>query len=204
MTSRILVIDDESDVRLSVHGVLARAGHEVATAGSALEALTILGQACFDLLLVDYRLPDAFALDVLRRGRTICPETEVIVMTAAAEVSLAADAIKRAAYDILPKPFSRRDLERVVGHALERQALVRENRRLRSQLGAVADVVGTGPGSDAEGGVGMIQVPIGTPLEAVERLLIDETLRRTGGNKQRAASLLGIAARTIYRKLASN
>jgi two-component system response regulator HydG len=44
-------------------------------------------------------------------------------------------------------------------------------------------------------------VPVGTPLEEVERLLIRETLRTTGGNKQRAASLLGIATRTIYRKL---
>lgn len=47
----------------------------------------------------------------------------------------------------------------------------------------------------------VIPVPVGTPLEEVERLLIAETLRKTGGNKQRAASMLGIAARTIYRKL---
>jgi two-component system response regulator HydG len=47
----------------------------------------------------------------------------------------------------------------------------------------------------------VVPVPIGTPLEEVERLLIQETLRATGGNKQRAADLLGIAARTIYRKI---
>jgi two-component system response regulator HydG len=54
------------------------------------------------------------------------------------------------------------------------------------------------------GALDTIPVSVGTRLEEVERLLIAETLRRTGGNKQRAAGLLGIAARTIYRKLAAN
>ena len=54
------------------------------------------------------------------------------------------------------------------------------------------------PGS---GGAQTLRVPIGTPLEEIERLVIQETLKSTGGNKQRAADLLGIAARTIYRKL---
>jgi len=63
-------------------------------------------------------------------------------------------------------------------------------------------VRGTAPaGADEAGRPPMVAIPIGTPLEEVERLLIKETLRTTGGNKQRAADLLGIAARTIYRKL---
>jgi two-component system response regulator HydG len=60
------------------------------------------------------------------------------------------------------------------------------------------------PHREPKPSAGMIRVPLGTPLEEVERLVIDETLRRTGGNRQRAAEMLGIAARTIYRKLAGD
>ncbi len=59
-----------------------------------------------------------------------------------------------------------------------------------------------GPGRSRSAGERVIAVPVGTPLEDVERLVISETLRHTGGNKAQAASLLGISARTIYRKQA--
>ena len=59
-----------------------------------------------------------------------------------------------------------------------------------------------GPVPELSAGERVIAVPVGTPLEDVERLVISETLRHTGGNKAQAASLLGISARTIYRKQA--
>jgi len=93
-------------------------------------------------------------------------------------------------------PGNIRELEHAVEHAvvlamgrtIEPEHLPDHVRRSRGLAGE-------------DGGPPVVQVPVGTPLEEVERLLIRETLRTTGGNKQRAASLLGIAARTIYRKL---
>jgi len=110
------------------------------------------------------------------------------------------DTISRAAMDRLCAfhwPGNVRELQ----HAIERAVVLAtghtiEEDHLPDTLRAPAPHPPARPG-DAP----VISVPIGTPLEEVERLLIQETLRTTGGNKQRAADLLGIAARTIYRKL---
>ena len=93
-------------------------------------------------------------------------------------------------------PGNIRELE----HAVERAVVLATGRSVETDH--LPDAVrAPQPALTADGGPRTIPVPVGTPLEEVERLLIRETLRTTGGNKQRAASLLGIATRTIYRKL---
>jgi len=132
--SRILIVDDEAELRQSIWHIVSRLGHETVLAGSGEEALDALRTQHIDLIVTDLRLPAIDGLELLRRARAASPHVEVIVMTAFGNVPLAVAAVKEGAYDFLSKPFSRADLERAVARALEHQQLASENRRLRLQL----------------------------------------------------------------------
>ncbi len=134
MTPRILVVDDEDELRVSLSKVLQRSGYAVEGCGSVAKALDWLTEGSFDLLVTDFKLPDGDGLELMRQARVIAPDLEVVLITAFGNIPLAVDAIKQGAYDFLTKPFKRAELERVVARALERQALAAENRRLRVEL----------------------------------------------------------------------
>ena len=136
MNARILVIDDEDELRTSVGKILSRMGHQVESAANATQGLERLATQPFELVLTDFRLPDLDGLEVLTRARAAQPGAEVVLLTAFASIPLAVQAVKLGAYDFLQKPFKRADLERVVSRALEKQALSAENRRLRQQVDA--------------------------------------------------------------------
>ena len=134
MSARILVIDDEEALRVSVAKILSRLGHSVDTAGTATEGLALLSKQPYELVITDFRLPDLDGLEVIERARQLRPEAELLLFTGFGSIPLAVQAIKRGAYDFVTKPFKRADLERVVARALEKQALAADNRRLRQQL----------------------------------------------------------------------
>jgi len=136
MNGRVLIVEDETELGRSIRQVLARAGHDATVAAAGDEALALLQEREFDLVLTDFKLPGMDGLELMRRVKVVRPETEVVVMTAFANIPLAVDAIRQGAYDFLSKPFKREELERVVAKAVERQALLSENRRLRQQLAA--------------------------------------------------------------------
>jgi two-component system response regulator HydG len=91
---------------------------------------------------------------------------------------------------------------RELSHAVERAAVLATGRTVTRDCLPEAIRQAAGPEPETLPGEKVIAVPVGTPLEDVEKLVISETLRHTGGNKAQAASLLGISARTIYRKQA--
>ena len=134
MIARVLVIDDEEALRVSVAKIVSRMGHRVDTAGTATEGLARLAKEPYELVLTDFRLPDLDGLEVIERARALRPEAELVLFTGFGSIPLAVQAIKRGAYDFVTKPFKRADLERVVARALEKQALAADNRRLRQQL----------------------------------------------------------------------
>jgi two-component system response regulator HydG len=134
MSARVLVIDDEEALRVSVAKIVSRLGHDVDMAGTATEGLARLAKQPYELVLTDFRLPDLDGLEVIERARALRPEAEIVLFTGFGSIPLAVQAIKRGAYDFVTKPFKRADLERVVTRALEKQALAADNRRLRRQL----------------------------------------------------------------------
>ena len=91
---------------------------------------------------------------------------------------------------------------RELSHAVERAVVLATGRTVTRACLPDAVRQAAGPGPEPASGDRIISVPVGTPLEDVQKLVISETLRHTGGNKAQAASLLGISARTIYRKQA--
>ena len=130
----ILVVDDEESNLTVLRRVLSKAGYDVHTAASGVEGLDLARSLHPDLVLTDLKMPGMSGLELMRASRTVSPHSEVILMTAYGTVEIAVDAIKEGAYDFVTKPLKRPDLLRAVAKALEKAALVAENRRLREQV----------------------------------------------------------------------
>src|SRR5512134_1588926 len=105
-TMRILIIDDEVDLRSTVAEVVKDAGHEVVEAGDdGRAAQELVDSGDFDLAISDVRMPSIDGLALFRRARTTAPAMDFILMTAFAEVGQAVAALKEGAADYLTKPF---------------------------------------------------------------------------------------------------
>lgn len=131
---RILIVDDEVNIRTALGRLLERRGYEVGCAGSGSEALDLLGRAAFHVVITDLKMFGLDGLGVLRGAREAQPETEVIILTAYGTVDSAVEAMKRGAYDYLAKPMDPDRLALVVEKAVERQRIRAENQRLREEL----------------------------------------------------------------------
>ncbi len=133
MPARILVADDELNIRAALAKILEKAGYTVTVAESGDAALSLLHEALFDLIITDLKMVGAGGLDVLRATKQREPEAEVILLTAYGTVRSAVDAMKMGAYDYLGKPIDPERLCHVVTKALEHKSLREEVRQLREQ-----------------------------------------------------------------------
>jgi two-component system response regulator HydG len=132
--ARILVIDDEESMRDSCRQALARQAGRVEVAEDGQTGLDILAKEAFDLVLLDLKMPGLSGMEVLDEIRQAYPEIVVVVITGYATVESAVEAMKRGAYDFLPKPFTPETLRTIVDRALDRRGLALENILLRSEL----------------------------------------------------------------------
>ncbi|MBF0165002.1 MAG: sigma-54-dependent Fis family transcriptional regulator [Magnetococcales bacterium] len=133
--AEILVCDDESHLRELLCLALEGSGHRTLSAATGAEALRLLENAHWDLLITDLRLPDLSGLELLRRAKELAPERPALLMTAFASAATAVTAMKEGAFDYLEKPFVMEELHLAVTRALEQGALKRENVRLRQVIG---------------------------------------------------------------------
>jgi FixJ family two-component response regulator len=107
MAERVLIIDDEENIRQMLRLTLEEAGYEVAEAEDGIEAFAILGgDPEWDVVLLDQRLPLMEGIQVLRRIKVLAPSARVVMMTAFASVELAVEAMKLGATDFLRKPMT--------------------------------------------------------------------------------------------------
>ena len=127
----VLVVDDEPLIRLSLSERLSQEGHHVLEAGTASEALDLRREGV-DLVLLDFRLPDATGLDVLKHFKDSDPDVPVIMLTAYSSVDAAVEMMKRGVYHYARKPFDLDDIVLLVKQALETKNLRREVRSLRA------------------------------------------------------------------------
>ena len=132
--TRILIVDDEEIVRESLAGWLEQDGYTVATAADGFEALAQLKDHTWSIMLLDMKMPGMDGLQVLDQGKTIQPETTVVIMTAYATVETAVNAIKKGAYDYLVKPCDPEELSLMIQKIVREHDLVRENETLRKAL----------------------------------------------------------------------
>ncbi len=123
---KVLVVDDQRNMRATTAIVLRSAGHAVDEAEDGAAALLRIQQEAFDVVLTDLRMPTVDGMELLREAQRLAPETQVIVMTAYGTIESAVDAIRQGAYDFLAKPFKEDELLLRVAKALEKRRLLGE------------------------------------------------------------------------------
>ena len=137
MNPTILVVDDDTSNLASLVKVFERLSVRVLPATNGQEALDTLRSKSVEIVLTDLMMPNMSGVDLLKHVRDISPDTEVILMTAYGTIERAVEAMREGAYDFVTKPFRRAEIERVVTRALEKQALLAENKSLKAQLADV-------------------------------------------------------------------
>jgi two-component system, NtrC family, response regulator PilR len=130
---RILIIDDERPILMTLEALLKRHGYQVDTAPTASQGLKSLKTKSPSLILLDLQLPDAEGLEMLDRIKTERPDMQVIILTAHDSLHNAIESIKRGAYHFISKPYAPEELLSLVEKALEKQFLLQEAEKLRER-----------------------------------------------------------------------
>ena len=130
---RILIIDDERPILLTLEALLGRHGYQPETAATASYGLRVLQSNPPAVVLLDLQLPDADGLQMLDQIKREHPETQVIILTAHDSLSNAIESIKRGAYHFISKPYAPEELLSLIEKALEKQSLLRETEQLRKR-----------------------------------------------------------------------
>ncbi|HOX46583.1 MAG TPA: sigma-54 dependent transcriptional regulator [Myxococcota bacterium] len=133
MPAKILIADDELNIRKVLAATLRREGYEVLTAKDGLEAIELLKGGQVQVVVTDMKMPTLGGLDVLRHVHEQYPRTPVIIITAHGTVDTAVEALKNGAFDYITKPFEQAELMRCIGKAVKTESL------------AARDVVADGP-----------------------------------------------------------
>lgn len=129
--SNVLVVDDEGAIRYSVSKTLQRVGYNVAEAASGDEALDMLRQGNYDVVLTDIRMPPGLdGVELVRRIKEMDADTIVILMTGYPSLSTAVEALRLGAHDYLIKPSSSQDIRQSVAKGVERSRNLKRRRLL--------------------------------------------------------------------------
>jgi DNA-binding NtrC family response regulator len=144
----LLVVDDEKNMRLSLETIMHQEGYQYRAAESAEEALKLLGQEEFFMVITDARLGGMSGYDFLSRVKTKSPNLPILMITAYATPKLAVEAIKAGAIDYLAKPFAPEELLHAVARCAERHKLLMENAALKARAGEayrIDQIIGESP-----------------------------------------------------------
>jgi DNA-binding NtrC family response regulator len=132
--ARVLLVDDEPNLRRILGTILRPEGYEVSEAGSAAEARRAFAAGAWDVIVLDQKLPDGDGTTLLAEMRAADPVVPVLLLTAFATVELAVSAMRAGAFDVIAKPFVPEAVLAAIGRAAERTEILRENDRLKGQL----------------------------------------------------------------------
>jgi two-component system nitrogen regulation response regulator NtrX len=186
----ILIVDDETEIRSSLEEILREEGYRVATAGTAVEAITLLQDVPYDVVLLDIWLPDRDGLDVLNDVHALAAEArpEVVIISGHGTIETAVKATKLGAYDFLEKPLSLDRTLIVLKNAVEARRLRRDNDEFKRQFSVQSILTGESVPAKAlrqqirlmapTNGRVLIYGESGTGKELIARAIHAESLRR--------------------------
>jgi PAS domain S-box-containing protein len=132
--ARVLIVDDEPEIRETLSKFLAGEGYVIATCGTASEALAQVEQGQFDVVVADILLPEISGLELLERIRAGAPAVKVLLITGDPGYSTAAAAVRLGAFDYLAKPVTQSAIRRSVASAVRLKKVEDENRYYRERL----------------------------------------------------------------------
>lgn len=144
--NRILIVDDELNMRLVLQAMLKKEGYVVAAASDGLEALKMLKTTCpFDVVVTDLKMPNLDGMVLLDRMIREYPSVPVIIITAHGTVATAVDALKKGAFDYISKPFEQEDLKDVIQKAIRTRRLNEDEMLLDPDDIDRYGIIGAGP-----------------------------------------------------------
>ena len=131
---RLLIIDDEENMRHMLSKVLGKTGYNVETAANGHEGLEMIQNTDFEFILCDIKMPNMSGMDFLKAARDKIKTTTVIMMLAYGTIDTAIAAMKLGAYDYISKPFKTDEVYLTLKKAEERESLRQENRLLKERI----------------------------------------------------------------------
>ena len=188
--NHILIVDDEAEIRTSLEEILREEGYGVASAGTAADAIVMLQDAPYDVVLLDIWLPDRDGLDVLGDVHALAVEArpEVVIISGHGTIETAVKATKLGAYDFLEKPLSLDRTLIVLKNAVEARRLRRDNLEFKRQFSLQSALTGESVPAKAlrqqirlmapTNGRVLIYGESGTGKELIARAIHAESLRR--------------------------
>jgi two-component system alkaline phosphatase synthesis response regulator PhoP len=129
-SAHVLVVDDEGAIRYSISKTLQRVGYQVSAAASGEEALDMMADQTFDVVLTDIRMPGLTGVELLAKIKEKAPDAIVILMTGYASLGTAVESLRLGAHDYLIKPSSNQDIRQSVARGLERARNLQRRRQL--------------------------------------------------------------------------
>jgi two-component system, NtrC family, response regulator AlgB len=184
---RVLVVDDEKNIRRTFSLALESMNHEVSAAASGRDAVDQVKQANFDVAFLDLKLSQESGLDVLEEIVRASPQTFVVIVTAYASVETAVEAMRRRAFDYLPKPCTPEQIRHVLSNVERTKRLERRVADLESRL------VASGPEIDLSTGSPAMRKALDMALKAAQSEATVLLLGETGTGKS-------VLAREIHRR----
>ena len=195
LAGRVLVVDDNDRARQSMADVLRAAGHEVAASASAAEALRLVDQHAFDVIITDLQMPGMDGLAFIRALAERQVESQIVMVTAFASVASAVEAMRYGAFDYIEKPFDVEQLEELVARALRHGAKVGRRSSVPS-----ADETGKGVMIGESQAMKLLRQRIAQAAPTDETVLITG---ESGTGKELVARCLHAASRRAPRALVS-
>ncbi|MFB2606694.1 sigma-54-dependent transcriptional regulator, partial [Rhizobium phaseoli] len=144
--AKILLVDDEEELRRSTAQALELSGFSVETFSNGDHVLELIGYSFPGVVVSDIRMPGIDGMTLMQKIREVDPEVPVILVTGHGDVQLAVKAMREGAYDFIEKPFTAEMLAGVIRRAMERRGLVLENRLLKAVAGKRDDIEARLPG----------------------------------------------------------
>lgn len=174
---KILSVDDEEVIRSLLKKVLTKAGYEVALAESGEKGLQVMKKESFDLAIIDLKMPGMGGVAFLEKMKDLYPDTEAIILTGFGDIDNAVDAMKKGAFNFMPKPFKRDVLLTIISKALERQAMRKE---MESAKDAIRDIESEASKKigELEGQLAAVEqakIELGEQYNSIKRSLVDGT-----------------------------
>jgi two-component system nitrogen regulation response regulator NtrX len=145
MAGRILIVDDEKNIRRTLEMIHQNAGWDTRTASNVDEALEILGNESFDLVYMDLAMPGRDGIEGLGEIRKRLPDQMVVILTGQGSIERAVEAVKLGAFDFLEKDCGKEKILLTSRNALERRTLARENVMLKRKVSGQREFLGRCP-----------------------------------------------------------